>query len=471
MRTRVFFFLVGAVVFGLVLSPASFSAPEWKIGSPAAWTGLPDRIVPLLADLDHDGQAEAVVLQDGKCLVYRAVDSTFESEVTISLEGKRFTSAYAADLDRNGDVELVLGTDDLGYLVVYRWVDGPEFVSMSKHTWKPVANMVAVDVDGDGHKDVFAISPEGDVTLFRFSGSSLDPIWRGSRNLVDGRIFRTAQLNGQGPEEILMVDRARGGLTAYSWEKGLFTKVWESFPWGGVMDCLTGDVDGDGVVDILAISGRRLLYSFSTVKGAVVQKWKPVELPALCNFILYPLDSPDMVGLMSSSSQVLVFQLTKDGPVLSHRSEPIGRSLSAQMLRSNECLLLTQTGEVLSLTLYSQGRLDLLNGGRVQRLEPQARLVEGQPYVPAAAIASLLGVTYEWDVQSTGGRITSSLGTFAFALNSFEVTLPGDLPANMGAAPLRIDKDVYIPLELIELVCPGRVVWQVNRLVLIITNA
>lgn len=464
--------IIPALLAGLLaVSSLASAAQEWKTGKPSIWKGLPAAAAPYLVDLNRDGLAEAIVLQEGTCQVYRAGGlDAFEPEATISMEDKKFSSAYADDLDRDGRVELLLGTDDLGYLVVYRWVEGPEYVTTSRHTWKTVQNIVVLDADGDGSKDVFSIAPDGDVTLFRFSGSSLDPIWRGSKAIVGGRIFRTAQLDGAGPEEIVLVDRTRGGIAAYSWKEGSFSKVWESFPWGGVLDCAVGDFDGDNAADILAVSGRRLLYSFTSAGGSIVEKWKPLELPALCSFILSPLDSPGTLGLVSSSSQVLVFSVSKNGAKLNHRSEPLGRPFTAQMLRNNEIFLVTQTGETVSQTIYSQERIDVQQGGRLVRWQHAPLVREGRVYVPVGVVAPLLGLTYGWDEQVHEGILTSEVGAFVFRLDSPQVATPENVPVDLAAPPIRINDEVYVPLELIELILPGRVVFNENRLLLVIQN-
>lgn len=467
MRRNAFFAGSAILALGFILSLCPVQADEKPIGQITKWEGLPGAAQLRLSDLDRDGQAEAISLVDGSCRIYGAGGgNSYELIASISLEGKRFTAIATADLDGDGTIELLLGTDDLGFIAVYGWDNGPVFHTMSKHTWKAVSNLLAADVDGDGRKDVFAVTPDGDITLFRYTGASLDPLWRGSKALPDLREFFAFRSVGQMSEWFLAVDRMRGSLTAYSWQKGVLSRQWENFPWGGALASAIGDLDGDGFVEILAVSGRKLLYSFTATKTGIVSKWKPVELPTLCTFLLHPLHVPGMFGIVSTAGQLLVYRSGNDGPVLAFKSEPMSRPAWTGLIRENEPAFMLSSGDLVSLTLTEPvPRIRIWSAGRLKDWNPSPKLFNEHVYFPVSSLQSAVQIKVHLDSQSGKGVLDWGTGQYTFATDSREITAPDGTPVTLLHAPVRHEKDVWLPLELLDAISPGRLIWNPGRFI------
>ncbi len=446
-------------------------------GKQVLWEGLPQSEVGLhFVDLDLDGLSEVISVSEGSAKIYKAFNRHFELQATIFLEGKNFVSINSADLDADGSIEIILGTDDLGYLAIYRWDNRPVPVAVSRHTWKPVEHIIIIDTEGDGLKEIFSVASDGDATLFRFSGTSIDAIWRGAKAFPDIKTFATIQLDGSGPEELLTVDKTRNGFVIYSWQKGVLKKMWENLPWGGILDFVVCDIDGDGADDILAISARRMFYAFTCIEGGVQQKIAPFETPTLCGRIFQSTDFPGSFALISnSSSQVFSYFWNNGSPKELARSTTFGRSRLFTLLRNEELLFILNTGEMISVAMTAPEKPDLIGVILKDRLtvwEHSPQLVEGHPYLPLSELESILPLECVLSTESGVGYLTAWTGTFAFKTDSpiLLFTILPDCTPEILANPVRTfsDGQVYLPLEMINRVLPGRIKWDGDRVILIV---
>ena len=459
-----------------VLSPKP-SIPVF--GKQVLWEGLPQSNNGFhFADLDLDGLSEVIFVSEGSAKIYKAHNRRFELQATIFLEGKNFISINTADLDADGKVEIILGTDDLGYLAIYRWDGRPVPVAVSRHTWKPVEHIVIIDTEGDGPKEIFSVAPDGDATLFRFSDTSADAIWRGVKVFPNILAFRTIQIDDGGPEELLTVDKNRNGFTIYSWQKGVLKKLWENMPWGGILDFMVCDIDRDGADDILAISGRRMFHAFTCINGAVQQKVMPFETPTLCGRIFQSAGFPGSFSLISnSSSQVFSYSWNNGSPKELARSSTFGRSHLFALLRSEELFFILNTGEMISVAMMAPETPDSIDMQIKEQLtawEHSPQLIEGHPYLPLNMLDSILPLEYIWSAENGVGYLTAWTGTFAFKTDSpiLLLTILPDCTPEIMTNPARTigdgdDGQVYLPFEMVNRLLPGALKWDGDRVILI----
>lgn len=219
------------------------------------------------ADLDGDGDADALVASfDGDAIIWSEnVDGqgTFGPShwITASADGAR--SVVAADLDLDGDLDVLSASQNDDKIAWYDNVDGrgvfgPEQVITAD---APGAQSVfAADVDNDGDIDVICASMDDD-TVSWFENES------GRGHFGDRRIITTiadgaqsvyaADVDGDGDVDVLSASTADDKIAWYenldgSGDFGLQKSI--AVLMQGAASVFAMDVDGDGDTDALSAS-------------------------------------------------------------------------------------------------------------------------------------------------------------------------------------------------------------------------
>ncbi len=163
--------VTGSAAAPLVLLPGhgdvTFDAPR------AAGADLvADRLaLPVCADLDGDGRADLAVLRPGVAAglsLLPARGSAFGPAVALPLAA---LDVAAADLDRDGDVDLVLvPASGTGLLFLRNLGDGRFAAAVSLAPGLAAARLRAADLDGDGWPDLLVMESGGGVAVLRNRG-------------------------------------------------------------------------------------------------------------------------------------------------------------------------------------------------------------------------------------------------------------------------------------------------------------
>lgn len=164
------------------------------------------------ADFTGDGAVDVLVARGERAGVYvndgRGRFTVKEGPVTDLLRkvGPYLQRAYAADLDDDGDLDLVVMMPRSGTNVIYENKGGGEFAAfVVQKGWCDGVNIR--DVDGDGRLDVVIGGPGNDVTIYRGRSANkgtfcnlhvrMDkPNWAAAGAVVE--IFRAGEMDKKG---------------------------------------------------------------------------------------------------------------------------------------------------------------------------------------------------------------------------------------------------------------------------------
>jgi len=231
----------------------SLTTPGQSLGSGSAgndvevldWNG--DGYIDI-AVARRSGSAARIYLNDGKGGVERTQD------INYSAVGQAL-AAGAADFDRDGYEDLVLtGT---GGSVVIRSSDGAGFSSSSLAAG-PGLDVAVADINNDSYADIIIVeSGNRSVRLLRNTGNGRD---YNSERLQRGSVagVSAADLDGDGDIDLMLA--IDGDDLEAPASKVLAQRSDGTFPEGDSLGAsplsklLSGDVDGDSVVDIVAIN-------------------------------------------------------------------------------------------------------------------------------------------------------------------------------------------------------------------------
>lgn len=228
------------------------------------------------ADIDDDGDLDVLSASDMDARIawYENLDGlgTFGAQSRISSTTAGASSVYAADLDGDGDLDILATgyTDDS--VVWFENIDGvggefstPINISFSVNAARWA---VAADLDGDDDLDVVvAAYLDGEVIWFENMGA-------GNFNSTANKItvsargpwmVHTADIDGDGDLDVLTASRLDDTIAWYANNgAGSFSEgVAISIGANGAMDVFAADLDGDDDLDVLSASqtdGRIVWY-------------------------------------------------------------------------------------------------------------------------------------------------------------------------------------------------------------------
>jgi hypothetical protein len=247
-----------------------------------------DQVV--LADLDNDGIDEILAVKRddiglgwcawlGELDVYRADGTLYSSNYPITShfsDGTSSAALVAVDLDGDGRKEIVVTTVDKNWTTATTeafFADGTRYAQWPTGAYPTQgdAAMRAADLDKDGHPEIVVGYP-ADSSLIRVFSSTgaLRPGWP-----ADGWPEAIADFDSDGQDEILIVNNAVRLAAIRADGTVVDTLVWpDQSPYGSPV---VADIDDDGRPEILMAlddgPGYTELHSFRPSDGAQVRQW------------------------------------------------------------------------------------------------------------------------------------------------------------------------------------------------------
>lgn len=220
----------------------------------------------LTADIDNDGDLDifSTSLLDNKIAWYENVDGfgNFGGQQVISLAALKVNDVKVADIDLDGDLDLISASRDDNKIAWYQNFGGGAFGSQQVISTEAfVAQSVfAADLDGDGDQDVLSASRDDNKIAWYENTDgrgtfgpqiiiSTDAIWA-------IRVVAT-DIDGDGDLDVLSASEQDDKIAWYENQDGAGTfsaEIVVSVTVDAVRDVKAVDIDLDGDVDILTAS-------------------------------------------------------------------------------------------------------------------------------------------------------------------------------------------------------------------------
>jgi len=220
-------------------------------------------------DLDRDGDLDVLSAsyEDDKIAWYENTDGMggFGGEEVISTAADGASSVFAADLDRDGNVDVLSASYEDDTIAWYENTDGvggfggEEVISAAADG---ASSVFAADLDRDGDLDVLSASYEDDTIAWYENTDGMGGF--GSEEVIsstaDGAIsVFAADVGGDGDLDVLSASELDDGLAWYQntdGEGGFASPHVISTAADGATSVFAADVDQDGDLDVLSASGN-----------------------------------------------------------------------------------------------------------------------------------------------------------------------------------------------------------------------
>ena len=231
---------------------------------PGGAASTPPRPEGVLAfDYNYDFKTDLLFAGAGGVRLFRQespasfTDVTSSTKLPKSVADAAYTGAWAVDIEADGDLDVVLGSESGPGLVLRNNGDGTFATIQPFADIAGIRQFVWVDLNGDGNPDAALIDGSGRLRVFlnersaRFQETALP------EGLRDVRAVTAGDLGGGGPLSLILA-MANGDLTsvhtAYAgdrWEVKVIAHVAESPAATSQLRLLAADFDNNGAVDLL----------------------------------------------------------------------------------------------------------------------------------------------------------------------------------------------------------------------------
>ena len=265
-------------------------------------------------DLDNDGRHELVAATDRGLRIFRRDEAgmfdAFDAALEESVEAGRYSGAWAADLELDGDMDLVLGA-----------VEGPPAVLQNNGDWTfttrdafesvdGLRGFVWADLDGDGLPDVAALDSSGTVRVF---GNARAGSWA-LEETMDGDFvaLAAADFDWDGRIDLALL-AGDGSLILHSEGRSKSPGRWTDMPTDVVLGqagLFAADFDNNGAPDLLAAAGERSRVWLTESDGTL----KPLgSAPPLRTAAVADLDRDGRLDLVGLDADGRIVEATGSG--------------------------------------------------------------------------------------------------------------------------------------------------------------
>jgi hypothetical protein len=263
-------------------------------GSPPTWTARTistsasgARSV-FAADVDGDGDIDVLSASydDDKIAWYESDGAAppVWTARTISTAADSAVSVLAADVDSDGDIDVLSASYNDDKIAWYE-SNGATPPVWTARTISIAADgafsVIAADVDGDGDKDALSASINDNKIAWYENNGVSPPVWTAhtiSTGASGARSVFAADVNGDGGTDVLSASEADDAI---AWYENRSVHRSASFPVqnlissavAGVVSVDAGDIDGDGDLDTMHAAGQGDTIKWFASDGGIPPGW------------------------------------------------------------------------------------------------------------------------------------------------------------------------------------------------------
>ena len=202
------------------------------------------------------------------------------TEITAAANGA--ISVFAADLDNDGDIDLVSASQDDNTIAWYE-NNGAETPTFTASTIAVSANgawsVYAADMDNDGDMDLVSASKTDDTIAWYENDGATNPSWVAAdidTNATGARSVYIADLDNDGDMDIVSASYNDNSIAWYE-NDGAANPTWSAVnidtTASGATSVFAADFDNDGDLDILASSANDNTIAWYENDGGVNPTW------------------------------------------------------------------------------------------------------------------------------------------------------------------------------------------------------
>jgi len=299
------------------------SDPSWTANNIDTGIGLAHSV--FASDIDGDGDMDIVSASMGdNTIAWYENDGASDpswttNDIDTNLNGAH--SVYAADMDGDGDMDIVTASYANNTIAWYE-NDGttdPSWTRVDIDTNRGFAHSVfAADIDGDGDMDIVSASGSGDHIVWYENNGASDPSWTAAvidTNAPDARFVFAADMDGDGDMDVLSASYADDTIAWYENDGNAnptFTAADIATSADAATAVFAADIDGDGDMDILSASRNDNTIAWYENDGASDPSWTAADIDTDAgganSVFAADMDGDGDIDIISGSSKITWYE-------------------------------------------------------------------------------------------------------------------------------------------------------------------
>ncbi|HEX6182298.1 MAG TPA: FG-GAP-like repeat-containing protein, partial [Pyrinomonadaceae bacterium] len=232
-------------------------------GGASASAPTPNGVVAL--DFNYDFKTDVALAGEGGFRLYRQenattfTDVTGEAKLPAGAADAPYAGAWPADIEADGDLDLLLASKDGAPTVLRNNGDGTFAVQQPFAGVTALRDFVWADLDGDGDPDAALLDAGGRLFIFTNERTGQFRTRPAPPNLSPAAALCVVDINNDGRFDLLLIDGGGNFTRVSDRDEGAGWDVGERERWGGVPGVLAAgnvkltaaDLDNNGGVDLV----------------------------------------------------------------------------------------------------------------------------------------------------------------------------------------------------------------------------
>ena len=299
---------VVAAVDGRELRLANGATVPFPAG---ASTSPPGRNSVTAADLNYDMRSDLILAGDGGLRLFRQhpaggfTDITGAAKIPPDIAGGPLSGAWAADVDTDGDLDVIVARRDGPVSVLRNNSDGTVLAQSPFAGTGRIRGFVWADVDGEGVPDAILLDEAGTVRTFlnlrggEFRERPVPPSFRGIAAIAAAELTGDAIMDVIGVRKdgvIIRLSQAQDGQT---WETSEVGRI--PVPQNvssGAAGLLVADLDNNAAADLIVTDGASTRIALRGPDGKFSPLAAPIEMSVTA---VADLDGDGRLDLLGTS--------------------------------------------------------------------------------------------------------------------------------------------------------------------------
>jgi hypothetical protein len=302
-----------------------------------------------------EGYCHLAAIKNGKIEIYQyAAESQWTKVQTLEVPEVAFTTCIVKDLNNDRIPEIIGGTTEPGFINIYYRNQERQWTTKSeaKYIWSTVVKMTTFHVAQNPNPLLAVQNKEGFLYVLKPSETALDLIWKSPAAWKPLDNLVAVNLDNNADDELLAIYK-NGGIAILRTVKNALQPVWKYFPWGKILTAGYHDWAHNHKTELILPTTQRMVCIIKAKNRSFQASQKPYDY-VIERIYFVKAHNQKMMITTDTSGKTHLAEYSAKGK--SHWKEKqifsTGRILEMFVKNSEEILLVNQGLQLITLKIF-----------------------------------------------------------------------------------------------------------------------